>query len=99
MNENENETLNTNIEPGRIGWWGIRHHGGWWVGSDKGANTYEDRYFARIAMTLLWQREGGRVCHYAVERFTGANIIAGEFTPKKSAEQAITDYEAKNLRP
>lgn len=88
-----NEPLNMNTSPGRIGWWGIKHRDGWWVGTNKGANTYEDHYFARMALTILWQMEGGKACCYKIEKFTGANIIAGEFTPNKSAEQAIRDYE------
>tara|TARA_S200002703_G_scaffold93880_1_gene81069 strand:+ start:1459 stop:1788 length:330 start_codon:yes stop_codon:yes gene_type:complete len=83
--------------PDRIGWWALRHRDGWWVGTDKGVNCYEDHDFARVALTILWQREGGRVVNYRIERFTGANVIAGEFTPQKSGEQAIRDYEANKV--
>lgn len=79
--------------PGVIGWWGIRHKDGWWVGTSEGANTYDDIYLARVALTILWQRDVGKALNYKIERFTGANIIAGDFTPQKSAEDAIQDYE------
>ena len=79
--------------PGVIGWWGLRHKDGWWVGTSEGANTYDDIYLARVALTILWQRDGGKALNYKIERFTGANIIAGDFTPQKSAEDAIKDYE------
>lgn len=79
--------------PGVIGWWGLRHRDGWWVGSSAGANTYDDIYLARVALTILWQRDGGKSINYKIERFAGANIITGDFTPQKSAEDAIKDYE------
>lgn len=80
--------------PGVIGWLGIQHKDGWWVGTSKGANTYNDISLARLALTILWQRDGGNALNYSIKPFTGANIIAGEFTPQKSAEDAIKDYEA-----
>lgn len=81
-------------EPGRVGWWALQHRDGWWVGTDRGVNCYNTHEFARVALTILWQREGGGAINYRVKRFTGANIVAGDFTPKKTAEQAIKDYEA-----
>lgn len=85
--------------PGVIGWWGLRHKDGWWAGTSKGANTYHDREFARLALTILWQREGGKALDYKIERFTGANIIDGDFTPRKSAEDAIKEYEENASTP
>jgi hypothetical protein len=46
------------------------------VGTSEGANTYDDIYFARVALTILWQRDGGKAINYKIERFTSANIIA-----------------------
>ena len=87
------DKVDMTCKPGVIGWWGLRHKDGWWVGTEKGANTYKDRTFAKMALTILWQREGGGPLNFKIEEFTGANIFKGDFTPKKSAEQAIDDYE------
>lgn len=83
--------------PGVIGWWGLRHKDGWWVGTSQGANTYNDIYLARVALTILWQRDAGKALNYKIERFTGASIIAGDFTPQKSAVDAIKDYEENSM--
>ena len=82
--------------PDRVGWWAIRHRDGWWVGTEAGVTCYEEHDFARLALTIVWQRDGGKACRFRIERFTGANIIAGDFTPEKSGEQAIKDYEAND---
>lgn len=79
--------------PGIEGWFGIRHNDGWWVGTDEGPNTYEEMDAARMAMTILWQREGGGALDYKIERFAGAAKKVGEFTPLKSGEDAIREYE------
>lgn len=79
--------------PGINGWFGIRHNDGWWVGTDDGPNTYEKLNAARIAMTILWQREGGGALDYKIERFSGNVEKVGEFTPLKSGEDAILEYE------
>ena len=79
----------------RIGWDAIQHKDGWWVGSDRGVTCYADHDLARAALTIIWQREGGRQLSYRIKPFTGANKAAGEHTPPKSAVDALRDYEAK----
>lgn len=78
-----------------VGDWALQHKGGWWAGSDDGATTYPDYYHAQVALTILWQRDGGRALHFAIERFTGANIMTGDFTLTKGAAEAIDDFESK----
>ena len=79
----------------RIGWDAIQHKDGWWVGSSDGVKCYADHEPARAALTIIWQREGGRELNYRIKPFTGANRLAGEHTPKKTAVEALRDYEGK----
>ena len=79
----------------RIGWDAIQHKDGWWVGTDNGATCYGDHELARVALTIIWQREGGRQRNYRIKPFTGANVQNGEHTPKLSAVDALNRYEAK----
>ena len=81
------------VRPNRIGWEAIQHKDGWWVGTDKGVTCYGDHDLARYALTVIWQREGGRQVNYKIKPFTGADRLAGEHTPLKSAEEAMLDYE------
>jgi hypothetical protein len=78
-----------------IGWYAIFHKDGWWVGTENGVTCYGDRDLARAALTIIWQREGGRKLNYRIQKYTGANRMAGEHTPKKSSAEALRDYEAK----
>jgi len=79
----------------RIGWDAIQHKDGWWVGTEKGVTCYGDHELARVALTIIWQREGGRQLNYRIKPFTGANVANGEHTPKLSAVDALKSYEAK----
>ena len=79
----------------RIGWDAIRHKDGWWVGTQRGVTCYGDHDLARAALTIIWQREGGRQLNYRIKPFTGANVANGEHTPKLSAVDALNRYEAK----
>jgi hypothetical protein len=81
-----------------IGAHAIRHTDGWWVGNDKGILCYKDHYLARVALTILWQRDGGKKLNYSIQTFTGADTINGTHTPKFSAEEAINNYEDKPKR-
>ena len=45
------------------------------------------------ALTLVWQREGGKELDYRIRQYTGDTVPAGEHTPVKSAERALKDYE------
>lgn len=80
----------------RIGWYAIQHKDGWWVGTDKGVTCYGDHQLAQIALTIIWQREGGQQLNYRIKTFTGANVKNGEHAPKWSAVDAIKRYEVKD---
>ena len=84
------------IEPNRKGWHAVRHRDGWWVGSKAGVTCYENRIDARAAMTILWQREGGKKLNYSVAVFPGNPMKdVGEHCPTSSAVEAINRYERK----
>lgn len=80
------------VKYNQIGWEAIQHKDGWWVGNDKGVPCYGDHTIARAALTIVWQREGGHQLNYRICKFTGANVINGEHTPKFSADKALTRY-------
>ena len=84
-----------NIAKSRIGWHAIKHKDGWWVGDDVGVTCYEDRELAKVALTIIWQREGGRRLNYRIETFTGADVKNGGHTPPLSAREALNNYERK----
>lgn len=86
------------VQPNRNGWFAIRHKDEWWVGTDKGTTCYQERDLARYALTLIWQRDGGRRLDFRIFTFTGADANTGEYTPKKSAKQALKDYELSSMR-
>ncbi len=76
----------------RIGWDAIWHLDGWWVGNEKGVTCYADHRLARIAMTVLWQRDGGRQLNYRIKTFDGATKCAGDYKPRLSYDEAMTRY-------
>ena len=90
--------INTAKEFNKIGWYALKHKDGWWVGTDEGVLCYEDRYMARIAMTIVWQRDGGGTLEYEIQVFTGADKKAGEHTPTFTAEEALKRYEPRRRR-
>lgn len=78
----------------KAGWWAIKHNDGWWAGTADGVICYEDYEMARVALTMRWQMDGGGKLLYRIKQFPGVDTVAGEaHVPKKSAEQALTDYE------
>jgi hypothetical protein len=79
----------------RVGWEAIQHKDGWWVGTDKGVTCYRDRMLASAALTIYWQRDGGKQLNFRIKTFTGADCKTGEYTPVKSAAQALQDYEKR----
>jgi hypothetical protein len=90
---NEEEVV-SQVASNRVGWLALRHREGWWVGTEGGTTCYKDRQIARAALTILWQRDDGRrIPQFRIETFTGAEVNIGDWTPKKSAEQALSDYE------
>ena len=50
---------------------------------------------ARMALTIIWQRDGGGVLNYKIDTFTGADTITGTETPKYSAVEALARYEPR----
>jgi hypothetical protein len=81
------------VRNNQIGWHALQHKDGWWVGTENGVTCYKDYDLARCALTILWQREGGNELNYSIEKFTGADAIDGEHTPKLSAVEALQNYE------
>jgi hypothetical protein len=81
------------IQPNIIGWFALHHKDGWWVGTERGATCYKTMEHARVALTILWQQEGGSRINYRIKAFTGAEVCTGEHALKKTAGQAIADYE------
>jgi hypothetical protein len=75
------------------GWWAIADKRGGWVGNDKGVLCYEDEEIARAALTIVWQMEGGGALNFELKRFTEANTKTGDYDFKKSAVEALSDYE------
>lgn len=78
-----------------VGWWALRHRTeGWWVGNELGIFSYERYMTARVAMTILWQMDGGNDLTFRIERYDGsATKHAGTFETAKDAAQALADYE------
>ena len=79
-----------------IGWFAIRHKEGWWVGNEDGVTCYGLRELAQYALTIIWQREGGRRLDYRIHRFTGVTHANGVHEPKYSAEEALNRYEKES---
>jgi hypothetical protein len=91
----QRHSLQDMVSCDRIGWDAIQHKDGWWVGTHKGVTCYGDHELARVALTIIWQREGGKQLNYRIKPFTGANVQNGEHTQKLSAVEALKRYEAK----
>lgn len=80
-----------------VGWDALQHiKDGTWLGNDKGVLCYGDHDLARMALTIVWQREGSaRQPAYKIAKFTGAPVKGETFTPKLSAEEALNRYERR----
>ena len=88
--------LAAKIKINRPGWYALRHKDGWWVGGAAGVTCYRTRPIAAYALTLAWQRDGGKQLNFKVDRYPGdANVDAGTYTPALSAVDAIQKYESK----
>ena len=84
----------------RVGWEAIRHKDGWWVGTEKGVTCYGDHDFARLALTLVWQRDGGKKLNFRIEKYTEVASKPGpDYTPEYGAEEALKRYEKNDRRP
>ena len=100
--KNKNKTgLYALVAFNRVGWEAIKHKDGWWVGTEKGVTCYGDHDIARMALTLVWQRDGGKQLNFKIEKYTEvANKKADpDYTPEYSAEDALARYERGRLRP
>jgi hypothetical protein len=95
-NKNKKE-LDALVAFNRVGWEAIKHKDGWWVGTEKGVTCYGDHDIARMALTLVWQRDGGKQLNFKIEKYTEvANKNADpDYTPKYSAEEALKRYEPR----
>lgn len=84
----------TEIGFNKAGWYCLRHKDGWYVGHAEGILCYKDHGFARVALTILWQRDGGGAVCYKIETYQGEPLVeAGEHSFKLSAVAAIRNYE------
>lgn len=81
------------VEFNRIGWLALRHKDGWWAGTEEGVTCYGDPELARVALTVAWQRDGGRSLNFRIQTFQGDAVKAGDYTPRFSAEEALSRYE------
>jgi hypothetical protein len=100
--KNKNKTgLDALVAFNRVGWEAIKHKDGWWVGTEKGVTCYGDHDIARMALTLVWQRDGGKQLNFKIEKYTEvANKKADpDYTPEYSAEDALARYERGRRRP
>lgn len=78
----------------QIGWYALRHRDGWWLGNSQGVACYGELETAKAALTIAWQRDGGVKCNFHIAVYGGEELKeTGEYTPKLSAHDAISDYE------
>ena len=88
------------VAANRVGWEAIRHKDGWWVGTNKGVTCYGDHELARIALTLIWQRDGGKELNFKIEKYTEiANKLKPDYTPEYGAVEALQRYEKNGGSP
>lgn len=82
------------VDTNRVGWEAIRHKDGWWVGTEKGVTCYSEHDLARMALTIVWQRDGGQALNFRIEKYTKVanKNVAPDYTPKYSAEEAMNGY-------
>ena len=90
--ENIAKLVGINVE----GWEALQHKDGSWVGNDEGVICYGNHMLARVALTILWQREKPhKFPEYKIAKFTSAPVKGESFTPKYSAEEALKRYEKR----
>jgi hypothetical protein len=97
MDKKNKKDLEKMIAVNRVGWEAIQHKDGWWVGTDKGVTCYGDHEIARAALTLVWQRDGGRQLNFRIKEYTQVadTNVAPDYTPKYSAEEALNNYKPR----
>jgi len=102
MSKKNKKELDDLIAINRVGWEAIRHKDGWWVGTEKGVTCYGDHELARMALTLVWQRDGGKQLNFKIEKYTevATKKADPDYTPEYSAEEALKRYAPRRrLRP
>lgn len=101
MSKKTKENLENSVAVNRVGWEAIQHVDGWWVGTDKGVTCYAAHELARVALTLIWQRDGGKKLNFRIAEYTQAanKNVAPDYTPRYSAEDALKNYEKKSEPP
>ena len=85
----------------RVGWEAIQHNDGWWVGTEKGVTCYGDHELARLALTIIWQRDGGKLLNFKIAKYTQVadKNVAPDYTPEYNAVEALAKYERTPNRP
>lgn len=98
MSKIQKEDLEKLVEVNRVGWEAIRHVDGWWLGTEKGVTCYGDHELARVALTLAWQRDGGKKLNFRIAEYTQVadKNVDPDYTPVYSAEDALKNYESKS---
>jgi hypothetical protein len=100
MSENTKANIQDMVAVNRVGWEAIKHKDGWWVGTEKGVTCYGDHELARVALTLIWQRDGGKKLNFKIEKYTDiANTLGPDYTPEYGAEEALQRYEKNGGSP
>jgi len=101
MSKKNKTDLDALVAFNRVGWEAIKHKDGWWVGTEKGVTCYGDHDIARMALTLVWQRDGGKQLNFRIEKYTKVanKKLDPDYTPEYSAEDALARYERHSLRP
>lgn len=86
------------VQKNRVGWECLKHKDGWLVGTSEGVTCYGDHMLARAALTIAWQRDGGRQLNYRIVTLTEADLDrydAGEYAPKYAGVHALYRYEGQ----
>lgn len=80
----------------REGWYCIRHDEGWMIGTQEGVFCFETMETAKLALTIVWQRDGGGQLKFRIDTFKGpVKKRPDDYTPQLTAEEALKRYEGK----
>jgi hypothetical protein len=85
------------VKINKIGWFAIQHSKeGWWIGTPKGVTCYKDHDLARVALTMIWQMDGGKELMYSVKPFTGASRRITDHICEIDGAEAMARYCASS---
>jgi hypothetical protein len=100
MSKKTQADISEMVAVNRVGWEAIRHKDGWWVGTDKGVTCYGDHQIARMALTMIWQRDGGGPLKFKIEKYTHVadKQTTPDYVPKYGAVEALRNYERRKPR-